>query len=164
MILLDDRLLQLFQWEHRVRVLWLDGRELPAGENLDNLGPAWYGHSVAEWQGDTLVVNTVGLDERAWLDRQGYPKSFNARIEERYRRIGPDTIELRMTFYDPENYTAPWVGNTKTFAREPPEYYTFFGWEGLFSGITESICAPMNEVEGYNEAFRDISEPSGVRQ
>ena len=69
-----------------------------------------------------------------------------------------------MTFYDPENYTAPWVGNTKTFAREPPEYYTFFGWEGLFSGITESICAPMNEVEGYNEAFRDISEPSGVRQ
>ena len=164
MILLDDRLLQLFQWEHRVRVLWLDGRELPSGENLDNLGPAWYGHSVAEWQGDTLVVNTVGLDERAWLDRQGYPKSFNARIEERYRRIGPDTIELHMTFYDPENYTAPWVGNTKTFAREPPEYYTFFGWEGLFSGITESICAPMDEVEGYNEAFRDISEPSRVRQ
>ena len=152
---LADRIMQVFQWEHRMRVLWTDGRELPVGENLENLGPAWYGHSVGVWQGDTLVVNTVGLDDRAWLDRRGHPKSFHARIEERYRRIDADTIQVQVTLYDPENYTATWVGNTKTFKRQPPENYTYFGWKGLFSGITEGICAPMNEVETYNKRFRD---------
>jgi hypothetical protein len=152
---LNDRVLQIFQWEHRIRVLWTDGRQVPSGENLENLGPAWYGHSVGVWEGDTFVVNTVGLDDRAWLDRRGHPKSFHAKIEERYRRIDADTIQLQMTLTDPENYAAPWVSNTKTFKREPAESYTFFGWKGLFSGITEGICAPMNEVEGYNKRFRD---------
>lgn len=46
-IMLPDRVLQLFQWERTLRELWLDGRELPRGERLENLGPAWYGHSVA---------------------------------------------------------------------------------------------------------------------
>jgi hypothetical protein len=154
-IRLNDRTMQIFQWEHRIRVLWTDGRALPAGENLESLGPAWYGHSVGVWEGDTFVVNTVGLEDRAWLDRQGHPKSFHARIEERYRLVDANTIQLQVTLYDPENYTAPWVGNIKTFKREPPETYTFFGWKGLFSGVTEGICAPMNEVEGYNRTFRD---------
>jgi hypothetical protein len=92
-IMLPDRVLQLFQWERTLRELWLDGRELPSGENLENLEPAWYGHSVGQWQGDTLVVNTTGVDERAWLDEYGNPKSFDARFEERYRRIDADTIE-----------------------------------------------------------------------
>jgi hypothetical protein len=155
----NDRLMQLFQWEHRIRYIWMDGRELPSGENLDNLGPAWYGHSVGRWEGDTLVVNTTGLEERAWLDRPGHPKHFRARIEERYRMTGPNTIELRMTLHDPDYYTAPWEASVRTFTRQPPESYTFFGWKGLFAGITEGICAPMNEVEGYNKRFRDAAEP-----
>jgi hypothetical protein len=155
MLHLGDRILQMFQWEHRIRVLWTDGREVPSGENLENLGPAWYGHSVGVWEGDTFVVTTVGTDDRAWLDRRGHPKSFHAKFVERYRRTGPDTIELEMTMSDPENYTATWVGNKKTFTREPEDSYTYFGWKGLFSGITEGICAPMNEVEGFNKRFRD---------
>lgn len=155
MMNLNDRLLQVFQWEHRIRYIWLDGRQLPSGENLDNLGPAWYGHSVGEWQGDTLVVNTTGLEERAWLDRPGHPKSLHARIEERYRRTDADTIEVQVTLYDPEYYTAPWPATPRVFKRMPPQTYTYFGWKGLFAGITESICAPMNEVEGYNKQFRD---------
>ena len=162
---LDDRLIQFFQWEHRVRILWLDGRELPSGENLENLGPAWYGHSVAEWQGDTLVVNTVGLEPRAWLDENvGRPKSFHARIEERYTLVDANTLEIQLTLDDPEYYTSTWVGNTKSFERLPPEAYTFFGWEGLFAGISEGICAPINEVEGYNNTFRDAEGPSGGAQ
>ena len=156
---LDDRLIQTFQWEGRLRYIWLDGRELPSDENLDNLGPAWYGHSVGEWEGDTLVVNTTGLEERAWLDRPGHPKSLDARIEERYTRLAADTVEVLITLYDPDNYTAPWEATRRVFTRLAPESYTFFGWEGIFSGITESICAPMNEVEGYNERFRDPSAP-----
>src|SRR5436853_3292924 len=92
-IMTKDRVLQVFQWEHRIRYLWTDGRELPSSQNLENLGPAWYGHSVAKWDGDTLVVNTVGLDERAWLDNLGYPKSFHARIEETWKRVDSNTLE-----------------------------------------------------------------------
>ena len=157
----DDRILQLIQWEGRTRVLWTDGRALPAGENLENLGPAWYGHSVGVWEGDTLVVNTVGLEPRAWLDRRGHPKSFHARFEERYSRVDANTIELQITAFDPENYTAPWAGSLKVFKLLPPEDYTFFGWTGLYSGITESICAPMDEVQTYNDRFRDVGG-SGV--
>ena len=80
----EERLLQFFQWERQIRELWTDGRELPTGENLFNMGSAWYGYSAGEWEGDTLVVNTVGLDERAWVDVFGMPYTFNARIEERY--------------------------------------------------------------------------------
>jgi hypothetical protein len=149
------RLLQLFQWERTLRELWTDGRRVPSGENLENLGPAWYGHTAGGWQGNTLVMNTVGLDDRAWIDIFGFPKSSEARIEERYTRTGPDTIELRMTMYDPTFYKAPWVSDVKIFKRVKREATTFFGWYGLFSGITEGICAPMNEVDSYNTLFRD---------
>jgi hypothetical protein len=158
------RLLQLFQWERTLRELWMDGRAIPSGENLDNLGPAWYGHTAGGWQGNTLVMNTVGLDDRAWIDIFGFPKSTEARIEERYTRTGPDTIELRMTLYDPQLYKAPWVSDVKKFTRVKREATTFFGWYGLFSGLTEGICAPMNEVETYNKLFRDpVSNGSGKK-
>ena len=149
------RLLQLFQWERTLRELWMDGRRVPSGENLENLGPAWYGHTAGGWQGNTLVMNTVGLDDRAWIDIFGFPKSNDARIEERYTRTGPDTIELRMTMSDPTFYKEPWVSDVKIFKRVKREATTFFGWYGLFSGITEGICAPMNEVDSYNTLFRD---------
>jgi hypothetical protein len=149
------RLLQLFQWERTLRELWMDGRAVPSGENLANLGPAWYGHTAGGWEGNTLVMNTVGLDDRAWIDIFGFPKSTEARIEERYTRTGPDTLELRMTMHDPRFYKAPWVSDVKTFSRVKREQTTFFGWYGLYSGLTEGICAPMNEVESYNTIFRD---------
>jgi hypothetical protein len=155
LIMLNDRVLELFQWEWTMRELWLDGRSLPAGENLENLGASWYGHSVARWEGNTLVVNTVGLDERAWLDNQGNPKSVYAQIEERYQRTGPDTIELQMTLTDPKFYTAPWVGAKRVYKRLPPREYTLSGWKGLYSGNTDAICAPMNEAEDYNKRIRD---------
>jgi hypothetical protein len=154
-IMLPDRVLQLFQWEHRIRMIWTDGRPVPSGENLENLGPAWYGHSVGRWDGNTLIVDTVGLEERAWLDNPGNPKSFHARIQETWKRIDSNTLELQMTLYDPEYYTAPWVGSRRTYKRITAQQMTFSGWTGLFAGVTEGICAPMNEVEGYNKGFRD---------
>jgi hypothetical protein len=155
-IMTGDKILQVFQLEHRIRYLWTDGRELPSGQNLENLGPAWYGHSVAKWDGNTLVVNTVGLDERAWLDNLGYPKSFHARIEETWKRVDSNTLEFQMTLFDPEYYTAPYVGTMKTFKRMRDNALTYFGWSGLFAGVSEGICAPINEVEGYNKGFRDL--------
>jgi len=150
---IEGRLMQLFQWERVLREVWLDGRELPSGDNLNNLGPAWYGHSVGEWDGDTLVVNTVGLDDRAWLDGQGHPVSLQTRIEERWERVDADTLEVQLILHDPMLYTEDWVGDRKSFSRMPPEDVTFFGWSGLFSGVWESICAPMNEVDDHNSRF-----------
>ena len=151
----QGRLLQLFQWERTLRELWMDGRKVPSGDNLENLGPAWYGHTAGGWEGNTLLMNTVGLDDRAWIDIFGFPKSTDARIEERYTRTGPDTIELRMTMYDAKFYKEPWVSDVKTFKRVKRADTTFFGWYGLYSGATEGICAPMNEVDSYNTLFRD---------
>lgn len=162
-VMLPDRVLQLFQWEHTLRELWLDGRTLPSGENLENLGPAWYGHSVARWEGDTLVVVTTGVDERAWLDEYGHPKSFDARFEERYRRTAADTIEGELTIHDPKHFTAPWTHPKSTFRRMAPRDVTFSGWKGLFSGATEAICAPMNEIDDFNKRVRDPAGLGGGR-
>lgn len=146
-IQLEDRVLQLLQRRRTLREFWMDGRALPAGENLDNIGPSWFGHSVAEWQGNELVVNTVGLDDRAWLDALGNVKSFEARVEERIRRVDADTLEIRMILHDPLYYESPWVARTLSFKREPRERLTHFGWYGLFSGVADLMCAPMNFIE-----------------
>lgn len=153
-IQVDGRLLQLIQWERVIRELWMDGREVPSGENLDIIGPAWYGHSVASWEGDTLVVNTVGMDDRAWLDPFGLPKSFNARIEERYRRVEADILELQLTLYDPTYYVTPWVSDTKRWSRDPRENQTMYGWYGMFSGLGDLICAPSINAIFLDDAKR----------
>ena len=132
-VMLPDRVLQLFQWERTLRELWLDGRPLPSGENLENLGPAWYGHSVGRWEGDTLVVNTTGVDERAWLDENGNPKSFDARV----RRALP--VHRRRHDRGPaddqrsKNFTASWTHPRRArSSRMAAKDVTFFGWKGLF--------------------------------
>ena len=71
----------------------------------------------------------------------------------------PTRWRFTLTLYDPTYYTAPWVSDTKVFRREPPSNHTFYGWYGLFSGITEEICAPLNEVDDFNRRIRD---PAGV--
>ena len=144
---IDGRVLQLLQQERTLRELWMDGREIPSPENMDNIGPSWYGHSGAKWEEDELIVDTAGMDDRAWLDHNGNVKSFEARVQERYRRIDENTIELQMTLYDPTSYTAPWTSVTKIFKRESSERLTFFGWYGMFSGVADLMCAPLNAVE-----------------
>ena len=82
----------------------MDGRTLPA---LEDTYPKWNGYSVGRREGDTLVVDSVGFDERTWLDKFGYPHSEEMRLEERYRRIDANTLELTMTVFDPVAYTEP---------------------------------------------------------
>lgn len=143
-VMVPNRMLQLWQEERRPREIWLDGRPVPSAETVDNLGPAWYGHAVGKWEGDTLVINTVGFDDRAWLDSYGFPKSFGARVEERYKLIDPNTLQLTLTLYDPEFYTRPWVSDVKTWKKVPRNQVTKLGWYGIY-GLGESVCAPMNE-------------------
>ncbi len=160
---LEDRLLQLSQWDQTLREIWIDGRPLPTPEDIAELGQTFYGYSVGRWERDTLIVETVGLDERNWIDDDtGYPFSSEARWEERYRRVAPDAITVQYTLYDPKYYATPWVGDVKPWRRMPRDFVTHVGWFGLYSGVTEAICAPMNEAEFHlrNEpAYADLPQP-----
>ena len=84
------------------REIYTDGRSLPK----DPL-PSWMGYSVGKWEGDTLVVETNGLNEQAWLDGAGHPRSESMRITERYRRRDFGHMDLEITFDDPKYYTRP---------------------------------------------------------
>jgi hypothetical protein len=106
------RILQFFEYRHDWREIWLDGRALPTG---DALYAKWNGFSVGRFEGDTLVVESAGFDARSWLDKLGYPHSESMRVEERYRRVDADTLELVITVTDTEYYSAPWRSDTKRF-------------------------------------------------
>jgi hypothetical protein len=111
-----DRIFQFFEYRHDWREIWMDGRELP---DLEIYEPKWNGYSVGHWEGDVLVVESVGFDERSWLDKYGYPHSEEMHLIERYRRLDADTLELTMTLTDPMVYTRPWESDTKLFTLNP---------------------------------------------
>ena len=88
------------------RQIYTDGRPLPRDPN-----PAWYGYSSAKWEGDTLVVDTIGLRDGLWADFFGSPLTDRARMTERIRRPNYGTLEVRVTIDDPKAYTRPWTVN-----------------------------------------------------
>jgi len=101
----SDRILIVYEWDHWMRQIWMDGRGHP--ENLD---PTWMGHSIGKWDEDTLVVDTVGLNDKTWLDMAGHVHSEALHIVERFWRKDHDTLEVDVTFDDPVAYTKTWTG------------------------------------------------------
>ena len=142
-VMVEDRILQHFSQTNAWRSIWMDGRELPKFDDIP--WPLWYGYSVGRWEGDTLVVETVGQDERAWLDQFGYPFSDEAHLEERYRRIKHDVLELNMTLTDPKYYQKPWKSETKKFMWRPKDYFKNSTWDGMYY----DDCAPIDEVDMF---------------
>jgi hypothetical protein len=86
------------------QVIYMDGRPHPK-----DLSPSYYGHSVGHWEGDTLVVDTVGFNERFWIDRQGIPHTERMHLIERFTRTDYNNIRIDLTFDDPGAYTRPWT-------------------------------------------------------
>ncbi len=146
------RLLQFFSWTRPLREIWMDGRDIP--EDWSFFTPTWYGYNVGRWEADTFVVDSFGYDERSWLDHFGYPHSEEIRIQERFQRVGAETLELNMTIHDPRTYTTPWVAETKTFSRVARESLTSNGWYGFL----EELCVPLYESR-FNDRVRD---PAGL--
>ena len=109
-------ILMLFESDHWIRRIHMDGRGHPDGYPI-----TWMGHSIGKWEGDTLVVDTVNLDDRSWLDGLGHPMSDALRVEERIRRPKHGTLEMNFRFDDPKTYTKPWTGQ-KVFELMPPGY------------------------------------------
>jgi hypothetical protein len=91
---------------HIWREIYMDGRPHPAVDA--NQGSTWLGHSVGHWEGDTLVVDTVGFNEGTWLDRAGHPHTDQLRVIERFTRPNKNTLHFEATVEDPGAYTRPW--------------------------------------------------------
>ena len=84
------------------RTIFTDGRPLPKDPN-----PTWMGYSVGHWDGDTLVVDTAGFNDRGWLDIEGHPHTEALHITERFRRRDFGHMDLEMTIDDPKTFTRP---------------------------------------------------------
>ena len=71
--------------------------------------PSWLGYSVGHWEGDTLVAETIGLNDKTWLDDSGHPHTEALHVVERFRRRDFGHMETQITVDDPEAYTRPWT-------------------------------------------------------
>ena len=99
-----DRVIILTERNMQYRQIFTDGRSLPIDPN-----PTWNGYSTAKWDGDTLVVQTVGFKDDLWLDASGNPLTGSGKLTERIQRPNYGTLEVSMTIDDPKSYTAPWT-------------------------------------------------------
>ena len=89
------------------RQIYLDGRKLPQHPD-----PAWMGYSVGHWEGDWLVVESTGFNERSYVDAVGHPRSASMHISERFHRRDFGHMDLEITFEDPKYYTRPFTVQT----------------------------------------------------
>jgi hypothetical protein len=92
----------LYERDTTFRQVYTDRRKLPADPQ-----PSWLGYSVGRWEGDTLVVDTVGLTDQGWLDARGHTHSEQLKLTERFHRLDFGHMEVTMTLTDPETFTKP---------------------------------------------------------
>ena len=98
-------IVMIYEPNSGLRQVFTDGRALPSKD----AEPWWYGYSVGKWEGDTLVVETIGLIDDGWLDINGNPFTNAAKVTEKFRRVNFGTLEIEVTVDDPKAYTRPWT-------------------------------------------------------
>lgn len=144
-----NRMLLTYEQQRMWREIWLDGRALPKAVDVRGAPVSrYYGYSVGRWENDTtFVVDTTGVDERAWLDEQGRPRSSSARIQERYERLDEHYLQLTVTMDDPKYYTKPWTWMRARF------------YSVMEQQFEETLCIPSEAIE-----YRDmLAKPSGIQ-
>jgi len=116
------------------RVIWLNAK------HPDDPDPQYWGHSVGWYEnGDTLVVDTVGTNDKSWLDQLGHPHTEKLHFIERYKRVDDKTLQLDVTVDDPAAYTAPWPGR-RNFTRSTTGFMRFM-W----------VCSVRDNNEHYEK-------------
>ncbi|HTR39269.1 MAG TPA: hypothetical protein VMH80_25510 [Bryobacteraceae bacterium] len=133
------RVIEFFEFGHYVRQIWTDGRP-----HNTALGPTWLGDAIGKWDGDTLVVDTIGFNDKTWVDRGGHPHSDQLHLTERIHRVDHNTLTDEITIEDPVAYTKPW-GGTMTFALHPK-------WS-----IGEMIC---EDNINFDEFLKNEAKPA----
>lgn len=119
----------LFENFTQYRQIFTDGRDFPVER-----APTWFGYSLGKWDGETFVVETIGFNDKAWLDDGGHPRSEQMHVTERFRRKDFGHLEIEFTFNDPRAYTKPW-SVTVPFELLPD------------TEIIENICENEKDVE-----------------
>jgi hypothetical protein len=117
------RVVQLFEFNHFIRQIYTTGPH----EHAKDLDPTWMGDSVGWWEGDTLVIDSVGFNDKTWLDRGGLPHSDQLHVIEHITRPKRDTLVVHITVDDPKAYAKTWEGE-RVYVLEPD-------WK-----LTEMIC------------------------
>ena len=118
------------------RVIYTDGR---AQGQADEAVRGYYGTSVGHWEKDTLVVDTIGFNERFWMTNGGLPHTEALHLTERFTRTGPDDILYQFTVEDPASFTRPWSAELP-MRRTDEHVYEYachegnYGMEGILSG------------------------------
>jgi hypothetical protein len=105
---------------HTWRLIYMDGRPHPK-----DLDPSFQGHSVGRWEGDTLVVDTVGFNERFWLVREGIPHTEQLHLIERFTRQDSNVMKYEVIVEDPGAYSSPWTGGFNIPWQGGEEMYEF---------------------------------------
>ena len=118
----------LYEAYNHYRQILMDGRPLP-----EPTQPAYMGYSIGRWEGDTLVVESSGFNDKGWLDDGGHPQTEALHVTERFRRRDFGHMDLQLTINDPKAYTKPW---TVAF---PLEYHPD-------EELIESICENEKDV------------------
>jgi hypothetical protein len=113
---------------HSYRQIFLDGRKHP-----EDPTPTWFGHSIGWWEGDTLVIDTIGFNDRFWFDRRGTPHTEQLHTIERWTRTSYTTLEREVTIDDPGAYSKPWTVRFTARLGEPG------------SEIMEYVCIENNQ-------------------
>jgi hypothetical protein len=132
---LPNRLVILDEVSNGVRQIFLDGRGHPEGWPF-----GWMGHSIGKWDGETLLADTVALNDKTWLDIAGTPHSDVLHLVERIRRVNHDTLEIEFLFDDPKAFTKPW--GTKRLYQLKPDW-------NILERIT---CEEFLKLGTYREA------------
>ena len=123
MIQIPGLVIILNEQDANYRQIFTDGRPLPVDPD-----PSWNGYSVGKWDGDTLVVQSIGFRDDMWLDRWGSPMTSAAKITEKFHRVSYGRLELEVTVDDPKAYTRPWTINLTEFI-------------ALNTDLIDNICA-----------------------
>jgi hypothetical protein len=146
---MPDRIVVLYQFQQVWREIWMNGRELPKNPGAAEKGapdPRYFGYSVGRWEGDnTLVVDTTGLDDRTWIDRDGHPHTVGAHVQERFARTDHNNLELTITLDDPKIYTRPFSLGTVYFKWIPNQIFD------------EKLCIPSETIE----YLKSVGDPAG---
>jgi hypothetical protein len=126
---------------HSYRQIFMDGRKHPA-----ELDPTWFGHSIGSWDKDTLVIDTVGFNDKGWMDHKGTPHTEQLHTIERWTRVNEGNMTNQVTIDDPGAYTRPWTVNFKA-ALQPPgdEIMDYICQENNQYGIAGGHPNPFNK-------------------
>jgi hypothetical protein len=145
-IQLPGRIHQVFELHREWRDIWIDK------EHPKDLSPTYMGDSVGKWEGNTLVVDTIGYNGKDWVSEDvDHPMSDQFHLVERYTRTNYNTLLIEMTFYDPKVWgNKPWSGFTRTLKLQDDQLEEWICVPEVDAKFNQKVMKPTYGSEGLN--------------